>query len=85
MLKSNTVKGLAKILVNQALILAQKADCNAAIALAVSDYSSKIFINLCMEVFAEKERKDCIFGRIRPYGNFRSKNATRYFMEINDK
>ena len=85
LLKSNTVKGLAKILVNQALIVAQKADCNAAIVLAVSDYASKIFINLGMEVFAEKEWKDCIFDGIRPFGNVRSKNAIGYFMKINDK
>ena len=85
MLKSNTVKGLAKILVNQALILAQKADCNAAIALAVSDYASKIFFDMGMEIISEKEWKDCIFDGVRPFGNVESKKATGYFMKMNNK
>ena len=72
-------------MLEEALIVAEKADCDAAMALAVSDYASKIFINLGMEVFAEKEWKDCIFDGIRPFGNVRSKNAIGYFMKINDK
>ena len=76
---------MAKILVNQALIVAEKADCNAAMVLAVSDYASKIFINMGMEILAEKEWKDCVFDGIKPFGNVQSKNATGYFMKINNK
>ena len=76
---------MAKILVNQALIVAEKADCNAAIVLAVSDYASKIFINMGMEILVEKEWKDCVFDGIIPFGNVQSKNATGYFMKINNK
>ena len=76
---------MAKILVNQALIVAEKAECNAAMVLAVSDYASKIFINMGMEILAEKEWKDCVFDGIMPFGNVQSKNATGYFMKINDK
>ena len=76
---------MAKILVNQALIVAEKAECNAAMVLAVSDYASKIFINMGMEILAEKEWKDCVFDGIMPFGNVQSKNATGYFMKINNK
>ena len=72
-------------MVEQALIVAEKADCNATMALAVSDYASKIFINMGMEIFGEKEWKDCIFDGIRPYENVQSKKATAYFMKINNK
>ena len=72
-------------MVNQALIVAEKADCNAAMVLAVSDYASKIFINMGMEILAEKEWKDCVFDGIIPFGNVQLKNATGYFMKINNK
>ena len=36
-------KGIAKQLLNQALIVAKKANCNATMVLATSDYTWKIF------------------------------------------
>ena len=78
-------QGLAKSLVKQSLIVAEKADCNALMVLAVSDYASKIFFDMGMEIIAEKEWKDCIFDGVRPFGNVESKKATGYFMKINNK
>ena len=69
-------------MLEEALIVAEKADCDAAMALAVSDYASKICINVGMEKFREKEWKDCIYDGIRPYENIQSKIATAYLKKI---
>ena len=67
-------------MLEEALIVAEKADCDAAMALAVSDYASKICINVGMQ----KEWKDCIFDGIRPYQNVQSKIVTAYLKKINN-
>ena len=71
-------------MIEEALIVAEKAECNVAMALAVSDYASKICINVGMQKFGGKEWKDCIFDGIRPYQNVQSKIVTAYLKKINN-
>ena len=75
-------KGIATQLLNQAIIVAKKANCNASIVMATSDYTWKIFTKAGMEVIGEKEWKDCVFNGIRPFVNVESKNVTGFFMKF---
>jgi len=51
-------KGLATQLVQQALLVAKKAQCNGVTVLASSDYTRRIFNKLGMEVIGSKDWTD---------------------------
>ena len=76
-------RGLATNLVQQALLVAKKADCNGVTVLASSDYTRRIFNKLEMEVIGEKlwtdlnyDQGKCIFGQVS------SEKATAHFKRI---
>ena len=76
-------RGLATNLVQQALLVAKKADCNGVTVLASSDYTRRIFNKLEMEVIGERQWSDlnyddgkCIFGDVP------SQKATAHFKRI---
>ena len=54
-------KGIAKQLLNQAMIVAKKANCNATIVMATSDYTWKIFTKAGLEVIGEKRMERLCF------------------------
>ncbi len=77
-------KGIGKNLVLQGLKMAKKANCNAAIVLATSDFSRKIFAKLGFEIIASKSWNDCIYDVESSFGkNVTSANATAHYLNLN--
>ena len=77
-------KGIGKKLVQQSLILAQKAKCSAAIVLATSDFSRKIFVKLEFELISSKEWEDCVFDGNPAFGDVPAQNATAHYLKLSE-
>ena len=77
-------KGIGKKLVQQSLILAQKAKCSAAIVLATSDFSRKIFVKLDFELISSKEWEDCVFDGNPAFGDVPAQNATAHYLKLSE-
>ena len=75
-------RGLATKLVNQALVVAKKAQCDGATVLATNDYTRKIFDKVGMEVIGSKQWKDCIFGGKRLFEDVKSEKVTSHFIRL---
>jgi len=76
-------RGIGRTLVAESLKMAKKADCDAAIVLATSDFSRKIFDKLGFEVIASKNWEDCIYNGELAFGhNVPSANATAHYLKL---
>ena len=78
-------KGIGKKLVEQSLIIAQKAKCSAAIVLATSDFSRKIFAKLGFQLIASKNWDDCVYDGKPAFGDVPAKNATAHYLKLSAK
>ena len=77
-------KGLATKLVQQALLVAKKAQCNGVTVLASSDYTRRIFNKLGMEVIGSKDWTDLrnpADGK-SIFTNVPSEKATAHFKKL---
>ena len=71
-------------MVQHALQVAQKAQCDGVTVLATSDYTRRIFNNLGMEVIGTKDWTDLknpVDGKII-FNNVRSEKATAHFTKL---
>ena len=76
-------RGIGRHLVEQSLVMAQKAQCSAAIVLATNDLSRRIFDKLGMQVIATKHWNECMYNKGQPaFGQVPSAMASAHYLKI---
>ena len=75
-------RGIAGQLVEQALKVAKKADCDAVAVIATSDFTSRIFRKLGMQVIGTKNWQDLHYNGVRPFNQVQSENATAFLLKL---
>ena len=78
-------KGIGKKLVQQSLAIAKKAECSAAIVMATSDFSRKIFHNLGFEEISSKNWEEIIYDGKKAFGDVLSENATAHYLKLSNE
>ena len=61
-------KGIGKKLVQQSLVIAKKAECSAAIVMATSDFSRKIFGKLGFDEISSKNWEEVVYDGNGAFG-----------------
>ena len=75
-------RGLASKMVNQAFIVARKAGCHGASAVATSDYSRKIFNKIGMEEIGSRQWADISFDGKRIFAKTESEKLTSHYIKL---
>ena len=64
---------------------AQKAECSAAIVMATSDFSRKIFEKLGFDEISSKEWKDIVYDGKQAFENVSAENATAHYLKLSNE